>query len=135
MFAGTNPVPSGRKTRALSLFGIYAVSDWLNVQANIPYLNVNNGAESDFQGASIYLKIRILKKDNSRGNFQLMAATGYSDPLTNYQTRGGNAIGQMAIAGDFRLVAQQNFNNNFFASVQAAILLNRTQLPTVCHPL
>ena len=129
LYAGKNPIDVGRTTRALSLFGIYGITNWLNVQVNIPYLNVNKGTETDFQDGSIYLKFRLLKKDNSKGNFNLLLATGYSDPLTNYRTSGGSAIGQMAIAGDGRLIAQQNFKNNFFASVQAGYFLKTDPTP------
>jgi hypothetical protein len=129
LYQGTEPLKSGRNTMAYSVFGIYGISDRINVQANIPYLNVNKGKVTDFQDFSLYFKYLLLSKDNSKGKLDLMAATGLSQPLGEYVTSGSSAIGQMAITGDGRLIAQQNFNNNFFASLQAGYFLKTDPIP------
>ncbi|MEN8927665.1 MAG: hypothetical protein ABF242_08600 [Flavobacteriales bacterium] len=129
LFTGTETIAAGRTTYAFSLFAIYGISDRLNVQANIPYLNVNKGTETDFQDASLYVKYLVLKKDNKYGNFNLMAAAGYAHPLTDYQLSGGSAIGQQAKTGDFRIIAQQNLKNKYFVSLQGGYFLKSNPTP------
>ena len=126
---GLDYINSGRKTYAFSIFAIYGITDKLNLQLNVPYLNVNSKAETDFQDASIYLKYSLLEKDNSKGNLRLMLATGFAMPLSDYQTAGGSAIGQMAFSGDGRLILQQNFNNKIFASIQGGYFLKSNPTP------
>lgn len=129
LYAGTAAIASGRKTYAYSLFGIYGITDRLNVQVGIPYLNVNSQAEMDFQDASFYIKYLIAKKDNKYGTLNIMAATGYSHPLSDYQISGGSAIGQQAQTGDLRLILQQGFKNKFFASIQGGYFLKTNPTP------
>ena len=89
LYQGTEPLKSGRNTMAYGVFGIYGISDRINVQANIPYLNVNKGKVTDFQDFSLYFKYLLLSKDNSKGKLDLMAATGLSQPLG---TEGTDAV-------------------------------------------
>lgn len=128
LYAGTNGISASRTTNAFSFFGIYGITDRINVQASIPYLIVN-GREKDFQDASLYAKILVAKKNNKLGNINLMTAIGYSHPLSNYQISGGDAIGQRARTGDFRLIAQQNFKNKYFVSVQGGYFLKSDPTP------
>ena len=129
LYAGPELGAGSRTTRAISFFGIYGITDKLNVQVGIPYLNVNKGAESGLQDGSVYLKYNFLTKENKFGEFKAMAALGFIQPLSQYQVNGGNAIGQMAIAGDGRLILQQNFKSNFFASFQAGYFLKSNPTP------
>lgn len=129
LYAGTTKIFAPRTTMAYSLFGIYGIHDRLNVQVNVPYLNINKGNVTDFQDFSLYLKFQALKKDNQQGNFNLLLASGISHPLGEYVTSGNNAIGQQAISLDGRIIAQQNFNNKWFASAQAGYFLKTNPTP------
>ncbi|MGB1039906.1 MAG: hypothetical protein ACPGVD_03460 [Flavobacteriales bacterium] len=129
LFAGTDKIGFNRTTTAVSLFGIYGISNMLNIQVNLPFVSVNSGAESSLQDASVYLKYSLLNKENSKGFLRLMAAAGYAMPIANYQTNGGNALGQRAKVGDGRIVIQQNFKNNFFASLQGGYFLKSNPTP------
>ena len=129
LFAGTDKIGFNRTMTAVSLFGIYGISNKLNIQVNLPFVSVNSGAESSLQDASVYLKYSLLNKENSKGSLRLIAAAGYAMPVANYQTNGGNALGQRAKVGDGRIVIQQNFKNNFFASLQGGYFLKSDPTP------
>jgi hypothetical protein len=128
LYAGKNPISAERKTYAFSLFAIYGVTNRINIQASIPYVNVN-GREKDFQDASLYIKYLIAKKDNKYGNINIMGAAGYSHPMADYQISGGDAVGQQAKTGDLRLILQQNFKNKYFASLQGGYFLKSNPTP------
>ena len=89
-YAGTTEISLQRTIKAYSLFAIYGITDKLDVQLNIPFVAI--GSEKDFQDGSIYLKYNAIKKDNKLGNFNLLGAVGYYNPLSDYQTQGGNTI-------------------------------------------
>ncbi len=129
LYAGHNLGGGSRTTRAFSFFGIYGLTNKLNIQLGIPYLNINKGIEQGLQDGSIYLKYSFLTQQNKLGNLKAMVATGFMQPLSMYQVNGANAMGQMAIAGDGRLIVQQNFNTNFFASFQAGYLFKSNPTP------
>ena len=129
LYTGTESISASRTTMAYSLFGIYGIYDRLNVQVNIPYLDVNKGTVQDFQDFSLYLKFQAFKKDNKKGNFNLLLASGVSHPMVDYVTTGGSAIGQQATTIDGRIIGQQNFNNKFFASIQAGYFLKTDPTP------
>ncbi len=129
LYAGPELGSGSRTTRALSFFGIYGFTDKLNVQLGIPYLNVNKAEENDLQDGSIYLKYNFYTKENKFGKLKAMVATGFVQPLSEYQVYGGSAIGQMSIAGDGRLIVQQNFKSNYFASIQAGYFLKSNPTP------
>ena len=129
LYAGTNSINFGRTTRALSVFAIYGITNRINVQANIPYLNVNKGIEQDFQDASVYAKFLLFKKDNKQGNINIMLATGVSHPLADYQIAGGSALGQQATTADGRIIVQQNLKKNFFVSAQGGYFVKSSPTP------
>jgi len=129
LYAGPNLGRGSRTTRAFSFFGIYGFTDKLNIQLGIPYLNINKGVEQGLQDGSIYLKYNFLTNENKFGELKAMVAAGYIQPLSEYQVNGGSAIGQMAIAGDGRLILQQKFKSNYFASVQAGYFLKSDPTP------
>lgn len=129
MFAGPNLVSVNRTTRAASFFGIYGITDKLNIQVGIPYLDVNKGIEKGFQDGSIYLKYNLLKKENAFGEIRTMVAAGYADPLSNYQTENSSSIGQMAMAGDARIIVHQSFKSNLFATLQGGYIFKSEPTP------
>ncbi|MDA9261750.1 hypothetical protein N9P38_00150 [Flavobacteriales bacterium] len=129
LYAGENLIGVTRTTNAYSFFGTYGITDKLNVQVGLPYLNVNIGARKGFQDASAYLKYQILKKDNKYGNINLIAASGIILPTSDYELGGAHALGQHSVAGDFRAVVQQNFKNKFFAALQSGYYLKEQPTP------
>jgi hypothetical protein len=128
-YAGSESINASRSIAAYTFFGIYGITDKLDIQLNIPYINMNKGNETNFQDGSIYIKYKILKNDNKLGNFNLLGAAGYYTPLSNYETGGGNAIGQLNNTLDSRLILQQNFNSGLFVSVQGGYFLKSTPTP------
>jgi hypothetical protein len=129
LYSGPNLGSGGRTTRALSFFGIYGITDKINVQVGIPYLDVNKGAQKGFQDGSIYLKYNVMTKKNKFGELRAMLAAGYSDPLSQYETNNSSSIGQMALAGDGRLVLHQSFKSNIFATLQGGYLFKSDPTP------
>ena len=129
LFAGTNPIDVTRTTNAISLFASYGILDKLNVQVGLPYLNVNIGARTGLQDGSVYVKYEVLKKENKIGTINLIAASGFIFPMSDYEIAGTHALGQHSVAGDFRAVVQQNFNNKFFAALQAGYYLKAQPTP------
>ena len=127
LFTGSNSINASRTTMAYSLFGIYGIHNRLNIQINLPYLKVNS--EKDFQDFSFYLKFQAYKKENKKGNFNLLLASGVSHPIVNYKTNGGSALGQQATSFDGRIIVQQNFKNKFFTSLQAGYFLKSSPTP------
>lgn len=124
-FAGTDLVGLPRSVQSFSFFSIYGVTNKLDVQLNIPYLNVGKGIETDFQDASLYLKYKFLNKEK----FQLFGSLGGYLPLSDYQTEGGNALGQHNEALDIRLVSQFNLNNGYFLSTQGGYFFKTYPTP------
>lgn len=128
-YAGPNLINASRNIVAYTGFAIYGITNKLDVQLNIPYINMNKGNETDFQDGSLYLKYNLLKKDNKYGNFNLLGAVGFYSPLSNYQTQGGSAIGQLNTAFDGRLILQQNFNSGLFVGIQGGYFVKSKPTP------
>ncbi len=100
----------------LSAFGIYGISDKLNVIANIPF--VITESTSGLQDGGFYLK-GLLKRwkfgENQEKSFDFLGSFGISLPLSQYEVVAAGAIGQRAQVLQPRLVAQYN-QPGFFAS-------------------
>ncbi len=115
-YAGTDKVALTRKGIYTNLFLAAGVTGRLDVYANIPYVAVNG--EGDLQDGSIYIKYKILEKPLSSGSFSISLAAGYSTNLTDYQTEGGDAIGQQAQVLDIRPVLHYARNSGWFYTLQ-----------------
>lgn len=124
-FAGNTEVSLPRTIQSLSLFAIYGISERLDAQISVPYINMNNGAEKNLQDFAAYLKYNFLKKDK----FKLFLGVGGYTPLSNYQTEGGNAIGQLNQALDIRIIGQYQLKNNYFLSSQAGFFTKTNPTP------
>ncbi len=118
-FAGSNTIFLPRNIQSYSLFGIYGITNKLDVQLNIPYVNLNSGQEQNFHDGSIYLKYKVLNNKNKLGSLDIFGATGFYQPLSDYEVNGGSAIGQQNNAIDARVVIQQNFKKGLFVSLQS----------------
>ena len=128
-YAGTEKINASRNIVAYTLFGIYGITNKLDVQLNIPYLNMNKGNETNFQDGSIYLKYKALNKDNKFGNLNILSAIGYYTPLAQYETGGGNAIGQLNQSFDGRIIIQQNFKKGLFLHLQGGYFVKTNPTP------
>lgn len=117
-YAGTNLISLQRNILSASAFFAYGITNKLDVNLSIPYVNVN-GVEAGIQDPAIFLKYKLfsgnlyhiadpVEQDRIRTNkgakFHLLLAGGFSSNLTNYQTGGGSAIGQQAKTIDIRPV-------------------------------
>lgn len=128
-YAGKNHIDLDRTLNCYTIFAIYGISDRLDAQLNIPYMNMNKGREVDFQDASLYLKYKAISRDNKFGNFNLFGALGYYHPLADYQTGGGSAIGQLNKSLDSRLILQQNFKSGYFIGLQGGYFVKSDPTP------
>lgn len=128
-YAGKNHIDLSRTLNCYSFFALYGITDKVDVQINIPYMNMNKGNENDFQDGSIYLKYKAIRKANMLGDFNLFGALGYYHPLAVYQTGGGSAIGQQNRSLDTRLILQQNFKRGCFISLQGGYFVKSVPTP------
>ena len=116
-FAGTEKIHLTRNITSYNSYVAYGITNRLDVNLSLPYINVN-GAEKDFQDWSVFLKYEL--GNFSIGNTKVKAglAAGYSSNITDYQTEGGNAIGQQPQMIDVRPLFHFSFNKGFFATIQ-----------------
>ena len=112
-FAGTNKVALQRTVTIYNTFLAYGITDKLDVNVSLPYVDVN-GVESDFQDYSIFLKHKVYDKKR----WTISLAGGFSSNVGDYQTEGGNAIGQKAKTVDGRLVVHHFAKNGIFFTGQ-----------------
>ena len=117
-YAGTNLIALQRNIFSASAFFAYGITNKLDVNLSIPYVNVN-GVEAGIQDPAVFLKYKLfsaplyhirtsVEQDGLRmkegAKLHLLLAGGFSSNLTDYQTGGGNALGQQAKTIDIRPV-------------------------------
>ncbi len=127
-FADPGLVPISRTTTSFSAFMAAGITNWLDIQMNIPYVLTAN-KWSNFQDISVFAKMRFFQKDLVTGTFDMMATTGFLTPLSNYPTQGLNAIGQQATALDGRLVMQYFNNSGWFVMAQGGYTYRTAPTP------
>ncbi|MDX1350411.1 MAG: hypothetical protein R3279_09200 [Putridiphycobacter sp.] len=117
-YAGTKLIALQRNILSVNAFFAYGITNKLDVNLSIPYVNVN-GVEAGIQDPAVFLKYKLfsaplyhirtgVEQDGLRmkegAKLHLLLAGGFSSNLTNYQTGGGSAIGQQAKTIDIRPV-------------------------------
>jgi len=127
-FAGTNKISLARDILSANLFTAYGITNNLDVNFSVPFVSVN-GVESSIQDLALFFKYKVLSKNvfkNTKevtftskylGKISFLLAGGVSSNITDYQTEGGNAIGQQAKALDIRPVVHLTYGN-YFLTIQ-----------------
>lgn len=98
-------------TNSASLYVVGGITDYLNVVVNLPYITTKPSAgfwsaQSDFQDLSFFLKGRLFHNDfGNVGHLSILAALGYSTPISQYIPDAPIAIGHQAKRTEFRLLA------------------------------
>lgn len=142
-YAGTNLIKLRRDITGTSAFAAYGITNNLDLNVSLPFLSIN-GKESGLQDGAIYLKYRLsrtrlylrrdkdLKMNSSSNNdpvIDLFLAGGFSSNFTNYQTQGGDALGQQAKAIDIRPVIQVYLPQGVFATIQTGFIYKFDPVP------
>lgn len=123
-FAGTQKVELQRNVTIYNIFLAYGITDQLDVNMSLPYVDVN-GVENDFQDVAIFLKYKVYAKKG----WTISWASGFSSNVTDYQTEGGNAIGQQAKTIDGRLVVHYFASNGMFFTTQGGYSYRNDPVP------
>lgn len=111
-YAGTTEINVSRKINSISLFGVYGITNRLDVLASIPYIN------GDLQDGNLYLKYSLADlKVKGVGDLKFIVAGGISTPLSNYFTESAESIGQQATTLSPRGLIQLNLKHGFFINV------------------
>jgi len=121
-YAGTNLIESGlgRDVFSTSAFVAYGITNKLDINLSIPYVNVN-GSVGGVQDPAVFIKYKLLQLTNVHPDIvvDLIMAGGFSSNITDYQTGGLNALGQQAKVIDIRPVLQiMNVTHGVFLTLQ-----------------
>jgi hypothetical protein len=127
-------------TQAVSLYGIYGLTDNLDVVLNLPYIAArgNNDAEGTdvpdqdvggLQDVSVMLKWRPIHLETDKGTLSFLGAVGFATPLSDYQANAVLSIGNQSTRGDIRLMTQYKANSGLFIDMQAGYSLRSNDVP------
>jgi hypothetical protein len=141
-FAGTNKISLGREIVIANVYLAYGITNRLDVNFSLPYISVNKNTKG-IQDASLFVKYRLWNISNASPLFYylpkgysatLSVAGGVSSNFTDYQTEGGNALGQQAKTIDLRPVLQVPLKNGIFATLQAGYTYKFDPVPNSFSP-
>jgi len=135
--AGKNKINFGRKISFANLYLAYGLTDRLDVNFSLPYLSVNNAEKGvqDFNFNLKYLFFTKVKDFCGSGYFstfiknEFSFSLGGTSNITEYQTEGGNALGQQAKIVDTRLVYHRNYNDKRFITIQTGYSFKLSPTP------
>lgn len=127
-------------TQSVSLYGIYGLTDNLDVVINLPYINARGdndsaGAEvpdqnvDGLQDIAVMLKWRAIHLETDNGALSFLGALGFATPLSDYQANAVLSIGNQSTRGDIRLMTQYKANNGLFIDLQAGYSLRSNEVP------
>lgn len=121
--AGRNEVALSRDLFYATLFGAYGITNNLDIQINVPYLESDQN--KNLQDISIFAKFRFHQKRA----IQLSLGIGFSAPLSNYDIGGLYDIGQQATIIETRAMAHYQCNSNWFATLQSGFSYKFDEVP------
>ncbi len=126
-----NPAGLGEISSSIvSLYGQYAILDWLSTTVTLPYINVesetgeldpvqNVAQVEGIQDLGLFLKARILeKKFENSSKITLGGASGVTFPVGDYQGAGVLSLGNQATAVNGSAIFQYTTPFKIFSEVQ-----------------
>ena len=116
-FAGKERINFSRKTKSYNTFLAYGITNKLDINLSLPYVNVND-REKDFQDWSVFLKYSVKDVVIQKIKLKIGIAGGFSSNFSDYQVGGGSAIGQQAKLIDVRPVLHFSFPKGLFTTLQ-----------------
>ncbi|MGD1889642.1 MAG: transporter [Cyclobacteriaceae bacterium] len=134
------PPPFGGEitTQSVSLYGIYGLTDNLDIIVNLPFIAAQGANEepeapdqnvSDLQDVALFLKWRPLYIETESGNLSFLGAAGFATPLSGYEADAVLSIGNQATRVDARLMTQYFMNNGFLVDLQAGYSIRSNNVP------
>ena len=134
------PPPFGGKitTQSVSLYGIYGLTDNLDIIVNLPFIAARGANEEPdapnqnvdgLQDVFLFLKWRPLYVETESGSFSFLGAAGFATPLSDYEANAVLSIGNQSTRVDARLMTQYFMNNGFFIDLQAGYSLRSNNVP------
>ncbi|TXD81320.1 hypothetical protein ESY86_17260 [Subsaximicrobium wynnwilliamsii] len=116
-----------RKLSYTSLFTSYGITDQLNIQVSLPY--IESETNMDFQDLSLFSKYKVYSKQNENNRIELSLALGFSTPLSNYAIGGLYDIGQQASIIDTRAMLHYQLKSNWFTTIQSGFSYKLQEVP------
>lgn len=107
-----NELPIARKMPVVGLFATHGLREGFDIVMSAPFVDLKP------QDASLFLKARVFKREDSTGNFMIALAGGMSTPMSKYETESAFSIGQRATILEPRLIIQYQFAFGFFIQAQ-----------------
>ena len=126
-FTPARDIPISRSITAIGLYTAYGVTNKLDIIVTAPYLMKDN--EKKWQDGGAFVKFKPYSLSLNSGRIDFFIGTGYSFPMSDYKTNGGNAIGQQTQALVSRGIIQFTAKKNYFFSVQGGYNANSTPTP------
>lgn len=126
-FIGREKSDLSRNLHSVSIFGIYGISDRLNVQAALPYLS--SGEQSGLQDAQLFIKYKTIEKQREASKLELSFAVGFSTNVSNYRLGGLNDLGQRAKILETRALLHYQQNSGWFANAQSGFSFKFEEVP------
>lgn len=127
-FAGTTKINLTRDIRLASVFVAYGITNKLEVNFSLPYVNVN-GAVKGIQDPAIFFKYKYFERKGGVLKTDFILAAGFSSNITKYQTEGGSALGQQAKVIDIRPVFQIYLPKSLFFTIQTGYSYKFSPVP------
>ena len=134
------PAPFGGEitTQSVSLYGIYGLTDNLDVIVNLPFIAAQGNNDepeapdqnvSGLQDAALFLKWRPLYLETESGSLSFLGAAGIATPLSGYEANSVLSIGNQSTRVDARIMTQYFMNNGFFIDLQAGYSVRSNNVP------
>ncbi len=136
------PVFKEVSVNSFNIYGVYGISDKLDVVVNVPFVQTFGSANQDvldglgysnsqegIQDISAFAKYQFAKK----GNVALQAGAGFTTPLSNYSVESTLqsiiSIGNQATTYNGFLLAHFKDERGFFITGQVGYSLRTTEVP------
>lgn len=128
-YAGNDLTPISRASTAISAFGAYGITNWWDVQLNIPFI-YTQPKYSGLQDLAFYTKARFVQMNLSNSQLSFLISAGFSAPLMNYPTESLFSIGQQTTAFDGRGIVQWKHNSGWFVMAQSGHTYRMDPVPS-----
>jgi hypothetical protein len=116
-FFGKQKQMTDYTVQSLAAYISYGVSDQFNLIASVPYMRTDS-LNSALQDGIIALKYQNSQREFSDGRLRTITMVGAQFPFSDYSTQTAQPIGIRSTSFLFRLLAQYENYNGFFAHMQ-----------------